>query len=49
MDTEGGGQCFEHTLRFAAMASLPNMIAANSPRWDENRNRGKDESNRKPR
>ena len=30
-------------------SSLPNVIAANSPRWDENRNRGKDESNRKPR
>ena len=28
---------------------LPIVIAANSPRWDENRNRGKDESNRKPR
>ena len=30
-------------------SSLPNVIAANSPRWDENRNRSKDESNRKPR
>ena len=30
-------------------SSLPNMIAANLPRWDENRNRGKDESNGKPR
>ena len=30
-------------------SSLPNVTAANSPRWDENRNRGKDESNRKPR
>ena len=29
-------------------SSLPNMIAANSPQWDENCNRGKDESNRKP-
>jgi len=29
--------------------SLPNVVAANSPRWDENRDRGKDESNRKPR
>ena len=30
-------------------SSLPNVFTANSPRWDENRNRGKDESNRKPR
>ena len=29
--------------------SLPNVFTANSPRWDENCNRGKDESNRKPR
>ena len=29
--------------------SLPNVVAANSPWWDENRNRGKDESNQKPR
>jgi len=26
------------------LASLPNVVAANSPRWDENRNRGKDEA-----
>ena len=25
-------------------SSLPNVVAANSPRWDENRNRGKDEA-----
>ena len=25
-------------------SSLPNVIAANSPRWDEKRNRGKDEA-----
>ena len=30
-------------------SSLPNVFTANSPRWDENHNRGKDESNRKPR
>ena len=30
-------------------SSLPNVFTANSPRWDENRNRGKDESNQKPR
>ena len=24
-------------------SSLPNVVAANSPRWDENRDRGKDE------
>ena len=24
---------------------LPNVIAANSPGWDENHNRGEDESN----
>ena len=29
--------------------SLPIVIAANSPQWDENRSRGKDEGNRKPR
>ena len=28
-------------------SSLPIVIAANSLRWDENRNRGKDESNQK--
>lgn len=32
----------------AKTSSLPNVMAANSPWWDENRNRGKDESNRKP-
>ena len=26
-------------------SSLPNVVGANSPRWDENRNRGKDEAN----
>ena len=30
-------------------SSLPNVIATNSPRWDEKRNHGKDESNQKPR
>ena len=25
-------------------SSLPNVVGANSPRWDENRNRGKDEA-----
>ena len=30
-------------------SSLPNVFSANSPWWDENRNRGKDESNRTPR
>ena len=25
-------------------SSLPNVVAANSPRWDENRNRSKDEA-----
>jgi len=25
-------------------SSLPNVVAANSPRWDKNRNRGKDEA-----
>ena len=30
-------------------SSLPIAIAANSLRWDENRDCGKDESNRKPR
>ena len=25
-------------------SSLPNVVAANSPRWDENRNHGKDEA-----
>ena len=25
-------------------SSLSNVVAANSPRWDENRNRGKDEA-----
>ena len=30
-------------------SSLPNVIAVNSPWWDENRSRGKGESNRKPR
>ena len=25
-------------------SSLQNVVAANSPRWDENRNRGKDEA-----
>jgi len=24
--------------------SLPNVVAANSPQWDENRNRGKDKA-----
>jgi len=25
-------------------SSLPNVVAANSPQWDENHNRGKDEA-----
>ena len=25
-------------------SSLPNLVAANSPRWDENRNHGKDKA-----
>ena len=25
-------------------SSLPNVVAANSPRWDENRNHAKDEA-----
>ena len=28
----------------AKTSSLPNVVAANSPRWDENRSHGKDEA-----
>ena len=51
-----GFDCVIHTVPLEAMgpfargkiSSLPNMVAVNSLRWDENPNRGKDESNRKP-
>ena len=35
-------------LAHGKTSSLPNVIAVNSPRRDENRNHGKDESNQKP-